>query len=129
MRQIDEAACDQVHDLALALDIAGDEDLRSALQLPAELLPDHNIGVKTNLCAKIDLPIFSAAYGQIDMGGSYRFNDHYSLSVQASNVNDAIPKALQGGYPNGALYNRSWFMTDRSVDVTLRISYESPVPS
>ena len=72
---------------------------------------------------KISLPIYSAGYGQIDLGGSYRVNDHISLSVEASNVTDAIAKTLQGGYPNGALMPRSWFITDKRVSFSVRLSY------
>ncbi len=77
----------------------------------------------TTQSRKISLPIYSAAYGQIDLGGSYKFSDHVSLNVEASNVTDVIARTLQGGYPNDARYGRSWFITDQRVNVSLRLSY------
>ena len=72
---------------------------------------------------KIALPIYSAGYGQIDLGGSYRINDNINLSLEASNVTDAIAKTLQGGYPGGALNPRSYFITDKRVSFSVRVSY------
>lgn len=77
----------------------------------------------TNLCGKIGLPLYSAAYGQIDLGGSYKVNDHIMVSLEASNVTNSIAKTLQGGYPNGAMYVRSWFTADRRVNLSVRLSY------
>jgi TonB-dependent receptor len=77
----------------------------------------------TNLCAKLGLPVYSAPYGQVDLGGNYKFNDHVLLSIEATNVTNATPRTLQGGYPNGALYARSWFTTDRRVSASLRLSF------
>ncbi len=77
----------------------------------------------TNLCGKIALPLYSAAYGQIDLGGSYKVNDHILISLEANNVTDAIPKTLQGGYQNGAMYGRSWFIADRRINLSVRLSY------
>ena len=72
---------------------------------------------------KISLPLYSAAYGQLDFGGSYRVNDHVSLSLEASNLTDSIAKTLQGGYPDGKLYPRSWFITDKRVNFTVRLNF------
>ena len=77
----------------------------------------------TNLCGKISLPIYSDDYGQIDLGASYKLNDHILVAFDASNVSNSIPKTLQGGYPDGKLYGRSWFVADRRVNLSLRLSY------
>lgn len=83
----------------------------------------YDFANNTTEARKISLPIYSAAYGQIDFGGSYKVNDHISISLEASNLTDAIARTLQGGYPNGDLLPRSWFITDKRVNLTLRVNY------
>lgn len=83
----------------------------------------HDYANGTSSATLFALPLYSASYGQIDLGGSYRFNDHIIVSLEASNVTDAIPRTLQGGYPNGDLLPRSWFIADRRVNLSVRFSY------
>lgn len=40
------------------------------------------------------LPTWSDAYGQVDAGVTYRFNDHFSLSLEGQNLNDALARQL-----------------------------------
>ena len=40
------------------------------------------------------LPTWSAGYGQVDAGVTYRFNDHLSLSLEGQNLNNALAKQL-----------------------------------
>jgi iron complex outermembrane receptor protein len=70
----------------------------------------------------ISLPVYSDAYGQLDLGGTYKFNDNASVSLQVSNATDAIPQTLQGGYPSGLL-PRSWYMTDRRVEMIVKYRF------
>ena len=83
----------------------------------------HNYVNGTSSTILYALPLYSASYGQIDLGGSYKINDHINLSLEASNVTNSVPRTLQGGYPNGDLLPRSWFMADRRVNFTIHLSY------
>ncbi len=81
-------------------------------------------GAATSATAmKISLPVYSAAYGQIDGSVSYKLNDNILLSLEGSNLSNAVARTLQGGYPGNELLPRSWFMTDRRVEFTVRLSY------
>jgi outer membrane receptor protein involved in Fe transport len=71
----------------------------------------------------ISLPVYSDAYGSVDFGTTYRPNDHLALSLELSNLTDEIAKTLQGGYPNGAKYPRSWFVADRRANLSLRYNF------
>lgn len=83
----------------------------------------YNFASSTTEARKIALPIYSEDYGQIDLGATYKVNDNISLSLEASNLTDTIAKTTQGGYPNGALYPRSWFITDKRVNFSVRLAY------
>ncbi len=70
------------------------------------------------------LPLWSDEYGTLDFGGSYKINDHFKLSVNASNLTNAVVKTqMYGGYPGNANFTRSWFVTDQRINVGLSISY------
>lgn len=83
----------------------------------------YDFAHSTTQSRKIALPIYSEAYGQIDFGASYKVNDHISLALEANNLSDTNAKTLQGGYPNGTLLPRSWFVTDKRVNLSVRLSY------
>ena len=71
----------------------------------------------------ISLPIYAAAYGQLDFGAAYRPTQHLSFSVDVSNLTNSETKTIMGGYNNGATYVRSWFVSDRRVLLSARYKY------
>lgn len=66
------------------------------------------------------LPVYAAPYGQLDMGAAYRPNQHLTFSIDVSNLTNAVTKTLMGGYPNGSMYTRSWFVGDRGFLLSFR---------
>jgi outer membrane receptor protein involved in Fe transport len=68
----------------------------------------------------ISLPIYAAAYGELDLGVSYRPTNHIAVSLDFNNLTNATPKTLMGGYPNGGEYVRSWFTADRRIMLSVR---------
>lgn len=71
---------------------------------------------------KISLPVYSAAYGQLDFGLTIRPSEHFYASIQAANLTNTIVKSTQGGYPGGQ-YPRNWFISDRHYNLTLGYKY------
>jgi iron complex outermembrane recepter protein len=71
---------------------------------------------------KIALPVYSAAYGQLDFGLTIRPSEHFYASLQAANLTNTIVKSTQGGYPGGQ-YPRNWFVSDRHYNLTLGYKY------
>ena len=71
----------------------------------------------------IALPIYAAAYGELDLGTTYRPTDHIAVSLDLSNLTNSTPKTLMGGYPNGAEYVRSWFTADRRIMLSARYKF------
>lgn len=71
----------------------------------------------------IALPIYAGAYGSLDAGVTFKINDHASFSVEGSNLSNKIVKTLMGGYPDDRKYVRSWFIADRRVSASLRLSF------
>lgn len=67
------------------------------------------------------LPTWSKAFGSLDASAEYRFNDHFSLSVQSQNLLNTVAKQTMG---YGAQeHGRSWFVADRRISVDLRVNY------
>jgi TonB-dependent receptor len=64
---------------------------------------------------QIALPVYGDAYGQVDAGFTFRWNDHISFSVEGANIFNATQRTLMGGYNNDAIYTRSWFQSDRRI--------------
>lgn len=71
----------------------------------------------------INLPVYSDSYGQLDFGTTYRPTANLAFSLELSNLTNEIAKTLQGGYPNGAKYPRSWFMSDRRANLAVRFNF------
>ena len=71
---------------------------------------------------KIALPVYSAAYGQLDFGLTLRPSEHFYASLQVANLTNTIVKSYQGGYPGGQ-YPRNWFISDRHFNLTLGYKY------
>ena len=68
----------------------------------------------------ISLPIYAAAYGQLDFGAAFRPTQHLTFSVDVNNLTNSETKTLMGGYHNGATYVRSWFVSDRRILLSVR---------
>jgi TonB-dependent receptor len=71
----------------------------------------------------ISLPVYGAAYGQVDAGIHFIVNKHLSLSLEGTNLLHATQHTLMGGYPGGKTYVRSWFQTDRTVSVGANVAF------
>lgn len=71
----------------------------------------------------VSLPVYAAATGQLDLGVYYNINSHVKVNLQATNLLNEATRTLMGGYPNGALYTRSWFITDSRINVGLDFSF------
>ncbi|MEM9964637.1 MAG: TonB-dependent receptor [Asticcacaulis sp.] len=69
------------------------------------------------------LPTYADAYGQLDLGVNYKINDNVRLWLQANNVTNEVTRTLMGGYPSGQLYTRSWFITDRRVNIGVNLAF------
>jgi outer membrane receptor protein involved in Fe transport len=70
-----------------------------------------------------DLPIYGANYGTLDGGVTVKVNDRLSFQIQATNITNATQRTLMGGYPEGALYGRSWFQSDRRYRMGLNVNF------
>ena len=68
----------------------------------------------------ISLPIYAAAYGQLDFGAAYRPTQHLTFSIDLDNLTNSQTKTIMGGYNNGASYVRSWFVADRRIMLSMR---------
>ena len=71
----------------------------------------------------IALPVYGDAYGQVDAGIRYKVNENLSLSLQSTNLFNATQRTLMGGYPDGKLYERSWFQSDRRISGGVNFSF------
>ena len=71
----------------------------------------------------ISLPIYAAAYGELDLGLTYRPDPHVAVSLNFNNLTNQTVKTLMGGYPNNTLYVRSWFTSDRRVMLAVRYKF------
>jgi outer membrane receptor for ferric coprogen and ferric-rhodotorulic acid len=68
------------------------------------------------------LPVWAAAYGQLDGSISYKFNSHFSLSLDMSNITDNTVRTLMENW-QGEFLTRSWFISDRRYVLTLHGSF------
>jgi iron complex outermembrane receptor protein len=68
----------------------------------------------------ISLPIYADAYGELDLGATFRPTDHIAVSLDFNNLTNATAKTLMGGYPNNSEYFRSWFTSDRRIILSVR---------
>lgn len=70
----------------------------------------------------IALPMYGDEYGQLDFGTTWRPNDKLALSLEMQNLTNEITRTLMGGYPGGSTI-RSWFVSDRRVNVSARYNF------
>jgi iron complex outermembrane receptor protein len=63
-----------------------------------------------------NLPIYFKAFGVIDASVSYDFNDHFSVTVDGQNLNDAVNYSYQGE----PRFLRNYQINDRRFSVRMR---------
>ncbi|MBC9035156.1 TonB-dependent receptor [Sphingomonas sp. JC676] len=86
-------------------------------------------GVVTNLVdgsgtnTQISLPVYGANYGQLEAGVRFKVTENFSFSVQGANLTNSMQRTLQGGYPGGNLYGRSWFQSDRRISTGINLAF------
>ena len=80
-------------------------------------------GAGTSVGTAIALPVYGDSYGTLDAGVTFRINQHFSFSVQSTNLLNSTARTLMGGYPNGAIYTRSWFQSDRRLSAGINFSF------
>ncbi len=86
-------------------------------------------GVITNLVdgsgtnTQISLPVYGANYGQLEAGVRFKVTENFSFSVQGANLTNSMQRTLQGGYPGGNLYGRSWFQSDRRISTGINLAF------
>ncbi|MHB8283319.1 MAG: TonB-dependent receptor [Caulobacteraceae bacterium] len=68
-----------------------------------------------------DLPVFSGAYGQLDLGASYAFTKNLTLVFDAQNLTDSTTRTYMGY--GSQQYGRSWFITDRRYMTAIRLNF------
>jgi len=81
------------------------------------------VGYSTSQRFDTALPTYADAYGQLDIGVNYKLNEKVRLWLQANNVTNEVTRTLMGGYPSGQLYTRSWFITDRRVNIGVNLAF------
>ena len=72
---------------------------------------------------QIALPVYGDAYGQVDVGLTYKVTDNLSFTVRGTNVLNATQRTLMGGYKNDAIYTRSWFQSDRRISLGANLAF------
>jgi iron complex outermembrane receptor protein len=68
----------------------------------------------------ISLPIFAAAYGELDLGATFRPIANLAVSLDLNNLTNETAKTLMGGYPNNEELVRSWFTSDRRILLSVK---------
>jgi outer membrane receptor protein involved in Fe transport len=69
------------------------------------------------------LPIYGAASGTLDAGIRFQVTENFSFGVQMTNLLNSTQRTLMGGYPNGRLYTRSWFQSDRRITTGISLAF------
>jgi len=69
------------------------------------------------------LPIYGAASGTLDAGIRFKVTENFSFGVQMTNLLNSTQRTLMGGYPNGRLYTRSWFQSDRRITTGISLAF------
>ena len=67
------------------------------------------------------LPVWADAYGQLDAGVYYKFNDHVTFGLEAQNLTNATYKQLMQQHIG--TMGRAWFDTGRRYTLTARMSF------
>jgi len=69
-----------------------------------------------------NLPVYADSFGQLDGSVSYKINENWKVSAEASNLLDGIPKTKME-ILQGVFETRSWFLEDRRYSISLHMSY------
>lgn len=77
----------------------------------------------TGLGIQTSLPVYGAPNGTLDAGVRFKITDNFSFSVQGTNLLNSTFRTEMGGYPNGVLYNRSWFQSDRRISTGINLAF------
>lgn len=80
-------------------------------------------GDSDNTFVDISLPVYADAYGQWDVGATYELSENLRIWVQGSNVTNETAKTVQGGYPNGAVYPRNFYVHDRRISAGINFAF------
>lgn len=72
---------------------------------------------------QIALPVYGDAYGQVDAGIRFKVNENLSVRLEGNNLFNATQRTLMGGYPEGKLYTRSWFQSDRRINAGVSVAF------
>lgn len=72
---------------------------------------------------QIALPMYGDAYGTLDAGIRFKVTDNFSWGIQGTNLLNSTQKTLMGGYPDGKLYRRSWFQSDRRLSLGASVAF------
>ncbi len=72
---------------------------------------------------QIALPVYGGSYGTLDAGVRFKVTDRFSYGVQATNLLNATQRTLMGGYPDGTVYGRSWFQSDRRINTGIFLAF------
>lgn len=81
-----------------------------------------NVNGSTN-ATQIALPIYGDNYGQLEAGVRFKVTENFSYSIQGTNLTNSTQRTLQGGYPGGNLYGRSWFQSDRRLNMGINLAF------
>jgi TonB-dependent receptor len=68
------------------------------------------------------LPVYGAAYGELDASASYKINDHFKVQFSAANLTNTIART-EMEILQGVFENRSWYVSDRRYELALHVSY------
>ncbi|MEG3088904.1 TonB-dependent receptor [Sphingomonas sp. PB4P5] len=72
---------------------------------------------------QIALPVYGDDYGQLEASVRFKVTENFSFSVQGTNLTNSMLRTLQGGYPGGKLYGRSWFQSDRRISTGINLAF------
>jgi TonB-dependent receptor len=68
------------------------------------------------------LPVYGAAYGEMDASASYKINDHFKVQFSAANLTNTNART-EMEILQGVFENRSWYVSDRRYELALHVSY------
>ena len=68
------------------------------------------------------LPVYGAAFGELDASISYKVNDHLKVQFSAANLTNTIART-EMEILQGVFENRSWFVSDRRYEGALHLSF------
>ena len=91
--------------------------------------PNQQNGLDTNPASAtyqqgnlpIGLPLWGESYGQLDAGVQYKVSDHLSLSLQGTNLTDALYKQLMQQHVG--MIDHNFFTSGRRYSVALQYNY------